>query len=132
MTTKRMKSNEVRVNWRDVLEHVRMGGSVIVEHYNRPIAQITPYTPETPVTYTALIGTSDTVVRADHCDVQVTREVGIGTADLWTDLPVRTDDDDKLAKVEAAADEVLTTAGWERVSAWEIETDGYRADVQRA
>jgi prevent-host-death family protein len=43
MTTKRMKSNEVRINWRDVLDEVRSGGRIVVEHYNRPVAVITPY-----------------------------------------------------------------------------------------
>lgn len=38
-----MKSNEVRTNWRDVLDFVRAGGEIVVEHYNRTIARITPY-----------------------------------------------------------------------------------------
>jgi antitoxin (DNA-binding transcriptional repressor) of toxin-antitoxin stability system len=40
--TEHMKSNEVRTAWRDVLEHVRLGGSVVVEHYNRSIARVIP------------------------------------------------------------------------------------------
>lgn len=43
MTTKRMKAAEVRAGWRDVLDHVRAGGEVIVEHYNRPVARIVPF-----------------------------------------------------------------------------------------
>lgn len=39
---KRMKSDEVRKNWADVLQHVRTGGKVIIEHYNKPIARIVP------------------------------------------------------------------------------------------
>lgn len=46
MTTKRMKASEVRANWREVLRHVEGGGTVVVEHYNRPIAQIIPITPD--------------------------------------------------------------------------------------
>jgi antitoxin (DNA-binding transcriptional repressor) of toxin-antitoxin stability system len=42
---KRMKSDEVRVNWRDVLDLIQAGGTVIVERYNKPIATITPYKP---------------------------------------------------------------------------------------
>jgi antitoxin (DNA-binding transcriptional repressor) of toxin-antitoxin stability system len=43
MTTKRIKSNEVRRDWADVLQFVRTGGTVVVEHYNRPVATISPY-----------------------------------------------------------------------------------------
>jgi antitoxin (DNA-binding transcriptional repressor) of toxin-antitoxin stability system len=39
---KRMKSSEVRTGWRDVLDYVRSGGTVVIEHYDRPIARITP------------------------------------------------------------------------------------------
>lgn len=42
MTAKRMKSREIRDNWRDVLDHVRAGNEVVVEHYNKPIARIVP------------------------------------------------------------------------------------------
>jgi antitoxin (DNA-binding transcriptional repressor) of toxin-antitoxin stability system len=48
-----MKSDQVRTNWRDVLDFVRSGGTVIVQHYNRPIARITPL--ETPMAYTLTI-----------------------------------------------------------------------------
>lgn len=37
-----MKSDEARRNWRDVLEYVRSGGTVIVEHYQRPVAAVVP------------------------------------------------------------------------------------------
>lgn len=36
-------SSEVRQNWRDVLAHVVAGGEVVVVHYNRPVAIISPY-----------------------------------------------------------------------------------------
>jgi len=42
MTTKRMKSRDIRDNWRETLRHVENGGTVIVEHYNKPIARIVP------------------------------------------------------------------------------------------
>ncbi|GAB2832414.1 hypothetical protein GCM10022221_34140 [Actinocorallia aurea] len=41
METRRLKSHEVRRDMRDVLDFVRTGGTVIVEHYNRPVARIT-------------------------------------------------------------------------------------------
>lgn len=82
--------------------------------------------------HTALVGTSASTVAADHCDVEVIKEVGIGSPVLKTDLPVRVDDDDKLVKVEGAADEALAAAGWKRTSPWEVETDGLRATVTRA
>lgn len=39
-----MKSDQVRTNWRDVLDYVRGGGTVVVEHYNRPVAALVPGT----------------------------------------------------------------------------------------
>lgn len=42
MTTKHMKSREVRDNWRDVLDLVRAGNEIVVEHYNKPVARIVP------------------------------------------------------------------------------------------
>lgn len=39
---KRMKSDQVRVGWRDVLDEVQAGETVIVERYNRPVARILP------------------------------------------------------------------------------------------
>src|SRR5690606_42039996 len=42
MTTKRMKSREVRDDWRGTLRHVEAGGEVVIEHYIRPVARITP------------------------------------------------------------------------------------------
>jgi len=83
-------------------------------------------------TYTALIGTSAGTVTGDYCDVMVKREVGVGSPEFWTDLPVRVDDDDSLIKVEDAADQALEAAGWQRVSEWEYETDGLHATVIRA
>ena len=42
MTTKHMKSRDIRDNWRDVLDQVRAGTEIVVEHYNKPIARIVP------------------------------------------------------------------------------------------
>jgi antitoxin (DNA-binding transcriptional repressor) of toxin-antitoxin stability system len=39
---KRVKSNEARRDWAELLQFVRTGGTVIVEHYNKPIAAIVP------------------------------------------------------------------------------------------
>jgi antitoxin (DNA-binding transcriptional repressor) of toxin-antitoxin stability system len=58
-TTKRMKSNEVRADWAEVMQYVRTGGTVVVEHYNKPVAQITPYIGELAV-LTAIIATVPT------------------------------------------------------------------------
>lgn len=49
MTVKRMKSDQVRREFADVLQFVRTGGTVIVEHYNRPVATIAPYEEEPAV-----------------------------------------------------------------------------------
>jgi antitoxin (DNA-binding transcriptional repressor) of toxin-antitoxin stability system len=42
MTTKRMKSDEARINWRDVMDYVQAGGSVIVERWNKTVARVIP------------------------------------------------------------------------------------------
>jgi antitoxin (DNA-binding transcriptional repressor) of toxin-antitoxin stability system len=39
---KRMKSDQVRREFADVLQFVRTGGTVVVEHYNKPVARIVP------------------------------------------------------------------------------------------
>lgn len=46
---RRMKSDQVRTNWRDVLDYVRGGGTVIVEHYYKTVATLAP-----PVTEPAI------------------------------------------------------------------------------
>lgn len=38
----RAKSDQVRLHWREVLQFVRMDGTVVVEHYNQPVAVISP------------------------------------------------------------------------------------------
>lgn len=38
-----MKSADVRTGWREVLTFVEQGGTVVIEHYNRPVAKIEPY-----------------------------------------------------------------------------------------
>jgi antitoxin (DNA-binding transcriptional repressor) of toxin-antitoxin stability system len=43
MDDKHMKSDEVRKNWADVLLHVRTGGTVVVEHYTKPVADVVPH-----------------------------------------------------------------------------------------
>jgi antitoxin (DNA-binding transcriptional repressor) of toxin-antitoxin stability system len=44
-----MKSSEVRADWKDVLQYVRTGGTVRVEHYNQTVALITPPEPSSYV-----------------------------------------------------------------------------------
>lgn len=39
---KRMKSADVRANWREVLTAVQNGETIEIEHYNRPVARIAP------------------------------------------------------------------------------------------
>lgn len=45
--TRRMKSAEVRAQWRDVLDLVRSGEEIVIEHYNKTIARIVPEKAET-------------------------------------------------------------------------------------
>lgn len=43
MTTKIMKSDAVRVAWRDVLDDVADGDDILVERYNKPVAAVIAY-----------------------------------------------------------------------------------------
>lgn len=88
-------------------------------------------------------------VYGDHCDVCVAEDVVISyrqdedgndieetaMGDLLVLNPietsVRTDDDDKLAKVEAAADGILAEFGWTRTGAWFTAEDALYAPVTR-
>jgi prevent-host-death family protein len=43
MEVKRMSSDAVRSGWRDVVDNVMAGGTVLVERYNKPVAVVIPY-----------------------------------------------------------------------------------------
>ena len=43
MNAKIMKSDAVRVAWRDVLDDVVAGTDVLVERYNKPVVAVIPY-----------------------------------------------------------------------------------------
>lgn len=151
MTTKRMKSNEVRVDWAEVLQHVRQGGTVIVEHYNRPIATITPYVEESAMTttYTAAIGTHASVVEGDFCDVTVAENVRVGyhedrdgneIADYAMgttvvmpaqETTVRTDEEDPWGRLANEAAEILAANGWRLTGTWELSDNAAYAPVER-
>lgn len=88
MTTKRMKSDQVRLQWRDILQDVRNGATVIVEHYNRPIAQITPYREPAmhTKTYTANLGIDNARWLANELDApngnRIARDLGDGRVQI--------------------------------------------------
>jgi prevent-host-death family protein len=65
MSTMRVKSNEARENFRDLLDHVERGGRVEILRYNRPVAVMTPYVQEEQVMTVTLYETnSDLLVLA--------------------------------------------------------------------
>lgn len=138
-----MKSDQVRTNWRDVLDHVRSGGTVIVEHYNRPVARITP--PETAMTehFTAWLTTDTSALAGDNADVVVLADELRGEPDdpnAWSS----TSDErfSAVTTVNAAegdiedaireANDLLAAAGWSRVGEWESVTTGCIVTVERA
>ncbi len=43
MEAKRMSSDAVRQGWRDVVDGVMAGGTVLVERYSKPVAVVIPY-----------------------------------------------------------------------------------------
>lgn len=56
-----LKSQEVRKNWRAVLASVENGETVIVLHYNRPVARLSPPLRATAHTYNDRTGASITI-----------------------------------------------------------------------
>lgn len=100
-------------------------------------------------TFIACIGTASDVVTNNLCDVAVAEadEIsytiasdGTETPDYSmsdrlvmqpTELTVSTDDDDKLAKAQSAAEDVLANNGWELVDSWDIVDNAMYATVTR-
>lgn len=101
-------------------------------------------------TYTAAIATAPDCVAGDFADVQVYEneitgyfedgdgeeqpEYGMTSYELLpcTELDVRVDDEDKLGKVEQAADKVLAANGWARIEDWDYAPNALYARVVRA
>lgn len=97
-------------------------------------------------TYTAAIATASDCVAGDYCDVTVAEDTITYYADangdheertMGTDvvfaaeINVRTDDEDKLAKVKAAAEDILRANGWVRTGSWTITDNALYATVER-
>lgn len=98
----------------------------------------------------AAIGTASDVVTGDYCDLTVTEAIvcgyhlnedgtesedyGFGGNTILdtVDLPVRTDEDDKLGLIEKAAEEILWANGWRVVGGWDSADNAAYAQVERA
>ena len=143
MTTKRMKSNEVRTGWRDVLDYVRTGGTVVVEHYNRPVARIVPIEEPTMEHFTAWLTTDPTCLDQGCADVVVLRDELRGEPDdpnAWSStgdplFSAATTVDAKDGDMEDAmreAVDLLETAGWKLDGNWEAVSTGATVTVTRA
>ena len=80
---RRMKSNTVRQQWRDVLDYVGHGGTVVVEHYTRPVARIVPMEARMPSTRDIADQVRTTLdTAADHFDIdgiveEIARKYGL-------------------------------------------------------
>lgn len=101
------------------------------------------------ITYTAAITTAASDVTGDFCDVTVIENVihgyttdgegnevpDYGLSDTLamraTELPIRTDDDDVLGKVEDAAEAVLTANGWRITGEWDVADNALYASAER-
>lgn len=140
---KRMKSDEVRKNWADVLQHVRTGGEVIVEHYNRPIARIVPIEEPTMEHFTAWLTTDPGALDQGCADIVVLRDELRGEADdpnAWAStgderFSAATTVDAKDGDHEDAqreAEELLEAAGWKLDGKWDATDTGYIVTVTRA
>lgn len=144
MTAKRMKSREIRDNWRDVLDHVRAGNEVVVEHYNKPIARIIPIEePAMTEHFTAWLTTDPSCLDQACADVVVLADELRGEPDdpnAWastTDQRFKAvttvdakDGDHKDAMREAT--DLLESAGWSLDGAWEANDTGYIVTVEPA
>lgn len=88
MTNRReVLSSDIRANWRDILAHVVSGGEVVVVHYNRPVAIISPYQEDTIYTSDDLVGRRLADALASGADIA--EICGIATAQR---TPVSTED----------------------------------------
>jgi antitoxin (DNA-binding transcriptional repressor) of toxin-antitoxin stability system len=96
---KHMKSDQVRQNWRDVLDYVRAGGTVIVEHYNRQVARIAPARPCAHGTEDAKWWAERPNWRAEHL-----LEIPPREAYVWCDKPGTVERDELYFCDEHAAE----------------------------
>ncbi|MGP4027297.1 type II toxin-antitoxin system Phd/YefM family antitoxin [Actinomadura sp. 3N407] len=141
---KRMKSREVRDNWRDVLDHVRAGNEVVIEHYNKPIARIVPIKePAMSEHFTAWLAMdTGSLYEPPFADVSVLRDELRGEADdpdAWaatgderfratTTVDAETGDDEDAIR-EARA--LLEADGWRLSGDWKAFDGGYTVTVER-
>lgn len=144
MATKRMKSREVRDNWRETLRHVEDGGEVVIEHYNRPIARIVPHEEPTMTEhFTAWLTTDPSCLDQACADVVVLRDELRGEADdpnAWASTDderfsavttVDAKDGDQVDAMREAV-ELLEAAGWKLDGEWEAVPTGATVTVTRA
>jgi prevent-host-death family protein len=90
-------------------------------------------------TYTAAIATESSVVSGDYCDVAVIinddsqpePQLGSELALDPVELNVRTDDPDKLVKVEIAAETALLMRRWRVTGKWEVAGNALYAPVTK-
>lgn len=124
----------------DIIESVDLGA--IVETHD-------PDNEDAEHGYMAAIGTAHDVVAGDYSDVTVTEAAAdlnvdedgnetvtpvFGTTVVYgpVETDVRTDDEEQLFKVEAAAEALLEQAGWEVTGPWQITDNALYATVERA
>lgn len=99
--------------------------------------------------FIAAIATASDAVANGLCDVSVAEadEISYNTDSNGNETPVygmsnrlvlepidttvSTDDDDKLAKAQSAAEDLLANHGWELVDGWEISDNALYATVTR-
>lgn len=100
-------------------------------------------------TYTAAIGTASDVVAGDFCDVSIAENeiITYKLQEDGTETPVygmsgkvvmdaiettvRTDEDDKLGRIEADAERILEANGWKVTGPWELADNAAYATVVR-
>jgi hypothetical protein len=105
--------------------------------------------PDTDVQYTAAIATASECVAGDFCDVSVAQDEIVGYAEnedgeeypLYAmgpnvvmaaqEIPVRTDEDDKLGRIEQEAVKVLEANGWRVTGPWGITDNAAYAAAER-
>ena len=83
----RMKSREIRDNWRDVIDYVRAGNEVVVEHYNKAVARIVPMetSMNTTTSYGTFIDRCADSGSSGNISAYVTSALGDHTADYDVD-----------------------------------------------
>lgn len=119
MTTKTLPTEEVRRTFAEVLDFVRMGGTVVVQRYGKEVARIVPVTPATVPDPAVIVDRLISMIH-DIAQPKLGDRWGSLTPEQWGMVPVGTvvdwpsgEEDGGWRKFDADAWRSITVAGGE-------------------